>query len=113
MRNESLIDPSIPNSLQEIVARELEPGERLEWIGMPRPVFFTPMATGAFLFGIPCLARLRRGPAGRGTGLPAGRRRQGALKNSPADAPFGARHKWAASSAFKSFRSGWRFPVKQ
>ncbi len=39
-----------------MVDRELERDERIEWIGMPKRIFFTPVATGAFLFGIPWTA---------------------------------------------------------
>ena len=46
----------IHQHLQSKVERELESGERLEWIEMPIPRFFTPTATGAFLFGIPWTA---------------------------------------------------------
>jgi hypothetical protein len=52
-----MIDPRpIPQPLQVKVDRELESGERVEWIEMPLPRFFTPVATGAFLFGIPWTA---------------------------------------------------------
>jgi hypothetical protein len=50
------MDVSIPAELQEQVEQELERDEKIQWIGMPRPVFFTPVATGAFLFGIPWTA---------------------------------------------------------
>lgn len=46
----------IPPQLRTKVERELVSGERIEWIGMPLPKFFTPAATGAFLFGIPWTA---------------------------------------------------------
>ena len=46
----------IPSRLQEKVDRELERGERIEWIDMPVPRYFTPVATSAFLFGIPWTA---------------------------------------------------------
>ena len=46
----------IPRPLQETVDREIESGERIEWIDMPIPRFFTPVATGAFLFAIPWTA---------------------------------------------------------
>jgi hypothetical protein len=49
-------DLSIPQSLRDTVNRELERDERIEWMGMPKRVFFTPVATGAFLFGIPWTA---------------------------------------------------------
>jgi len=52
-----MISPfDMPQELQERVERELEPGERIEWLGMPIPRFFTPMATAVFLFGIPWTA---------------------------------------------------------
>lgn len=46
----------IPLPLQEKVDRELESGERIEWMDMPIPRFFTAGSTGAFLFGIPWTA---------------------------------------------------------
>lgn len=46
----------IPRHLREKVDRELEAGEHIEWIETPIPRFFTPTATGAFLFGIPWTA---------------------------------------------------------
>jgi hypothetical protein len=46
----------IPRLLEEKVDHELEPGERIEWIDMPIPRFFTPASTGAFLFAIPWTA---------------------------------------------------------
>ncbi len=49
-------DRIIPRRLQEKVDHELESGERIVWIDMPIPRFFTPAATGAFLFGIPWTA---------------------------------------------------------
>ncbi len=45
-----------PRHLQEKVARELETGEKVEWIDMPVPRFFTPFSTSAFLFAIPWTA---------------------------------------------------------
>ncbi len=51
-----LPNPIIPLHLQDIINRELEPGERIEWLDMPKPRFFTPASTGAFLFGIPWTA---------------------------------------------------------
>lgn len=47
---------AIPRPLQETVDRELEPGERIQWIDMPTARFFTPVATGVFLFAIPWTA---------------------------------------------------------
>jgi hypothetical protein len=46
----------IPQKLLDIIARELEPGERTEWVGMPVPRYFTPMSTATFVFGIPWTA---------------------------------------------------------
>jgi hypothetical protein len=45
-------DLSIPRPIQALLDRELEPGERVEWIAMPKPVFFTPVTTGAFAVSI-------------------------------------------------------------
>jgi len=49
-------DGNIPRELRDKVDQELEPGERIQWIDMPVPKFFTPLATAAFLFGIPWTA---------------------------------------------------------
>lgn len=43
----------LPHDLRERVYRELEPGERIQWLDMPVPRFFTPRAIHAVLFGIP------------------------------------------------------------
>ena len=43
----------IPQDLKDKVDRELEPGERISWIGMPNPAFFTPKSKTMFLFAIP------------------------------------------------------------
>ncbi|MCO6511895.1 MAG: hypothetical protein J5I65_13980 [Aridibacter famidurans] len=51
-----MLDNRIPHKLKELVNRELEIGERIVWTGMPRRTFFTPAATGSFLFGIPWTA---------------------------------------------------------
>ena len=51
-----MIDPSIPAPLAAKVERELERGEAVVWIGMPKPTFFSPRSTGAFLFAIPWTA---------------------------------------------------------
>ncbi len=51
-----MFDPSIPQTVHDTVDRELERDEHIEWIGMPKRIFFTPVATGAFLFGIPWTA---------------------------------------------------------
>ena len=42
--------------LREKVDRELGPGERVQWLQMPVPRYFTPAATAGFLFGIPWTA---------------------------------------------------------
>ena len=46
----------LPNKLQEMASEELEDDERVEWLDMPKPRFFTPVSTGAFLFAIPWTA---------------------------------------------------------
>ena len=46
----------VPRPLQDLVDRELESGERVEWMDMPIPRFFTPASTAAFLFAIPWTA---------------------------------------------------------
>ena len=51
-----MVAPSITPHLRDAVSREIESDERIEWMGMPRPVFFTPITTGAFLFGVPWTA---------------------------------------------------------
>ncbi|MGO8688402.1 MAG: PH domain-containing protein [Thermoguttaceae bacterium] len=52
-----MISPfDLPPDLQAKVEEELEAGERIQWLGMPTPRFFTPAATGAFLFAIPWTA---------------------------------------------------------
>jgi len=43
----------IPGDLKEKVDRELESGERISWIDMPRPAFFTPRSKAMFFFAIP------------------------------------------------------------
>lgn len=43
---------AIPKHLQEKVDKEIKFGERIQWIGMPIPKFFTPHSTGWFLFGM-------------------------------------------------------------
>ncbi len=51
-----IADTQVPYALREWVDREIEPGERLQWMDMPAPRFFTGPATAAFLFGIPWTA---------------------------------------------------------
>lgn len=51
-----MYDISIPPLLRELVDRELDPGERIEWVGVPKKVLFQPASLGAFLFGIPWTA---------------------------------------------------------
>lgn len=46
----------VPRWLRDLVDRELERGERITWMGMPRAVYFTPMAMGSFVFGVPWTA---------------------------------------------------------
>ncbi len=46
----------LARELQATVEQELEPGERIEWLGMPIPRYFTPVSTGVFLLGIPWTA---------------------------------------------------------
>ena len=46
------LDAQIPQDLQENVDRELQPDERILWIDMPIPMFFTRESTKIFLFGI-------------------------------------------------------------
>lgn len=49
-------DLELPRHLRDVIEREMEPGERLEWSGAPVPTCFVPQALGAFLFGIPWTA---------------------------------------------------------
>jgi hypothetical protein len=49
-------DLPIPPDLRTKVDNELAPGEHIEWIGVPRPHYFTPASTSAFLFAIPWTA---------------------------------------------------------
>ncbi len=42
--------------LKEKVDNELESGEQIRWIEQPKPRFFSPSSTGAFLFAIPWTA---------------------------------------------------------
>ncbi len=46
----------IPRLLEDRVDRELEAGERVMWIDMPIPRYFTRTSTAAFLFAIPWTA---------------------------------------------------------
>jgi hypothetical protein len=46
----------IPSRLQELLARELAPGERVAWRGRPSPIGRALSAWGTFLFGIPFFA---------------------------------------------------------
>jgi hypothetical protein len=46
----------IPRKLEDKVNRELESGERIQWIEQPIPKYFTAISTAAFLFGIPWTA---------------------------------------------------------
>lgn len=51
-----LTNKTIPRNLRDKVDNELKPGERVEWIGMPIPRYFTPASTSLFLFAIPWTA---------------------------------------------------------
>lgn len=46
----------VPRELQNMVDRELEPGETVVWMDMPIPRCFTPASLGTFLFAIPWTA---------------------------------------------------------
>jgi len=46
-------DSDGPAWLRDMLERELEPDERVEWTGTPKARFFTPSSVGAFLFAIP------------------------------------------------------------
>jgi hypothetical protein len=47
---------NIPQTLEEMARRELESGESIAWMGMPKPRFFTKSTLGIFLFAIPWTA---------------------------------------------------------
>jgi hypothetical protein len=47
-----MIEPSIPASLRDAIARELEPDEKVVWSGMPKPWCFNRTTVHTFLFGI-------------------------------------------------------------
>ena len=51
-----MIDPTIPQHLQELIKTELEIGERIDWCEMPVKAFFTPQSVASVLFGIPWTA---------------------------------------------------------
>jgi hypothetical protein len=51
-----IADTYVPHALREWVDREIEPGERIQWMDRPVARFFTGPATAAFLFGIPWTA---------------------------------------------------------
>ncbi|MES2596325.1 MAG: hypothetical protein V4662_13355 [Verrucomicrobiota bacterium] len=46
----------IPRDLQSRIDLELESGERIQWMDMPIPRYFTPYSTKAFIFAIPWTA---------------------------------------------------------
>jgi len=46
----------IPKDLKQYIENELEAEEKIFWSEMPIKCFFTPKATGLFLFGIPWTA---------------------------------------------------------
>lgn len=58
-----MVDMTIPAFLRELVNRELERDERIEWLGMPKPTFFTQASTSGFLFAIPWTAFVLYGMA--------------------------------------------------
>ncbi|MEM9538627.1 MAG: hypothetical protein AAGA60_03850 [Cyanobacteria bacterium P01_E01_bin.42] len=47
---------AIPKKLRKIIDRELDPGEFIDWIGQPKPRFFTAASINSFLFAIPWTA---------------------------------------------------------
>lgn len=48
-----MLDQSIPLRLQDALTHELEPGERVEWTGMPKPRYFSSLNDfGTFLIAI-------------------------------------------------------------
>lgn len=46
------LEAQIPQGLKEKVDRELQPDERILWMDIPIPTFFTPESTKIFIFGI-------------------------------------------------------------
>ena len=44
--------PCIPKNLKERVEEKLEPGELVEWLGMPLPRYFRPSLIFSFMLGI-------------------------------------------------------------
>lgn len=46
----------IPRDLQSRIDLELESGERIQWMDMPIPRYFTPVSTKHFIFAIPWTA---------------------------------------------------------
>ncbi|MBK8455484.1 MAG: hypothetical protein WAQ53_01285 [Thiofilum sp.] len=51
-----MVNSSIAAHLQDLIKRELERGERIQWSDQPRPSFITSESLGSFLFGIPWTA---------------------------------------------------------
>ena len=51
-----MINTAIPSYLQDLVKRELERGEHIQWSGQPKPSFLNAESLGSFLFGIPWTA---------------------------------------------------------
>ena len=51
-----MTDLLIPRPLRDMVDRELESNERINWMGMPKRVFFTRITTFTVLFGLPWTA---------------------------------------------------------
>lgn len=49
-------ETSLPQPLQKMVKREVDRDERIQWVGMPKPAFFTAGSTIAVTFAIPWTA---------------------------------------------------------
>jgi hypothetical protein len=49
-------ETSLPQPLLKLVKREVDRNEKIQWVGMPRPAFFTSGSTVAFLFAVPWTA---------------------------------------------------------
>ncbi|MBI5844289.1 MAG: hypothetical protein HZB23_06440 [Deltaproteobacteria bacterium] len=48
--------PMVSREMYDLVRRELEPGEKIEWYEQPVPRYFSPGTLGKFLFAIPWTA---------------------------------------------------------
>jgi hypothetical protein len=51
-----MLDATISDELRAVIKRELERDERINWVGAPRPTYFTSFAIAEFLFAIPWTA---------------------------------------------------------